>query len=73
MYVGIVVHKQYSRLDTIFNNIFHFGPPGQYLQTSRETRLSVAGFAGRRIVIFWDLSIDVFLESKMKNIVRYCV
>ena len=53
MYVGIAVHKPYSLLDTIFNNSFHFGPPGKYLYLSPKNRLSVAGFAGR---------IDIFLE-----------
>ena len=24
-------HKQYSLLDTIFNYIFYFGPPGKHL------------------------------------------
>ena len=30
-YVGSSVHEQYSQLDTIFNYMFYFGPPGKYL------------------------------------------
>ena len=29
--VGISNHTQYILLDTMFNNIFDFGPPGTYL------------------------------------------
>ena len=32
-----------------------------------------AGFAGRRIVDFWDLSIDIFLEVQNQEIVKYCI
>ena len=47
---------------TIFNCIFDFGPPGTHLQKSQENYYMSAGFAGRHVVGFWDLSIDVFLE-----------
>ena len=69
--MGIAVHKQYSLLDTIFHYTCHFGTPGTYLETSRENGLSAAGFAGWRIVDFWDLSIDIFLEVQHQNIVKY--
>ena len=62
IYIRIEAQELSSIIDTICNYIFHFGPPGKYLWTSRENRLSAAGFAGRRIVDFWDLRIDIFLE-----------
>ena len=37
-------HKQDSLLDTIFNHIFYFGPPGKYLYLSPQHLLHV----GRR-------------------------
>ena len=37
-------HKQYSLLDTIFNHIFHLGPPGKYLYSSPKNQL----YVGRR-------------------------
>ena len=58
-YVGVSVHKQYSQLDTIFNYMFHFGPPGKYLQKSLKNRPPVGR---RRVVGLGDLSIDILLE-----------
>ena len=46
----IVVHQQYSLLDTMFNYIFDFGPPGKYLDLSPKTHYPSAGKAGRGIV-----------------------
>ena len=43
VYVGISVHKQYSRLDTIFKYIVCFGPPGEYPSLSPKHRLSISG------------------------------
>ena len=60
--MGIAGHKQYSLLDTIFNYIFHFGPPGKYLYLSHKHRLSVGRRSRPRIVGFLDLFIDMFLE-----------
>ena len=60
IYIEIEAQEQYSLLDTIFNYIFGFGPPGKYLWTSRENRLSLGRL--RRIMDFWDLSIDISLE-----------
>ena len=34
-------HKQYSLLDTIFNYIFYFGPPGKHLYLSPQNPLHV--------------------------------
>ena len=34
-------HKQYSLLDTIFNYIFYFGPPGKHLYLSPQNPLLV--------------------------------
>ena len=33
-------HNQYNLLDTIFDYVFYFGPPGKYLQKSQESGLS---------------------------------
>ena len=63
--MGIAVHKQYSLLDTIFDYIFHFGPPGKYLY-KRQYYMS-AGFAGQHVVDFGDLNIDIFLEVRDKQ------
>ena len=41
IYVGIAVHEQYSLLDTIYNYIFHFGPPGKHLYLSPQNSLHV--------------------------------
>ena len=34
-------HKQYNILDTIFNYIFYFGPPGKHLYLSPQNPLHV--------------------------------
>ena len=31
IYTGIAVHNQYRLLDTTFNYILYFGPPGKYV------------------------------------------
>ena len=53
-------HKQYSLLDTVFNCIVYLGPPGTYFQKIKETYYMSASFAGRHVVGFGDLSIDLF-------------
>ena len=58
---GNFVREQYSLLDTIFNYMCYFGPPGKYLWTSKGNR------PGRRVVGFGDLSIDMFLEVQNKT------
>ena len=60
-------HKQYSLVDTIFNYIFHFGPLGKLLYKIKKTYYMSVGFAGRHVVDFEDLSIDVFLEVQNKR------
>ena len=54
----IEAQEQYSLIDMIFNVIFDLGPPGKYLYLSPQNPLS----AGRGIVDFLDVSIDIFLE-----------
>ena len=39
----------------------------------KNTSYMSAGFPDRHAVGFGDLSIDVCLESKIKQIVRYCI
>ena len=55
-------HKQYSPLDTMFNYIFYFGPPAKIYKQVKKSYYMSAGFAGRHVVGFEDLSIDIFLE-----------
>ena len=66
-------HKQYSLLDTTFKYIFDVGPPGTHLYKVKATYYMLAGFAGRHVVGFEDLSIRVFLEFQNKNIVKYSI
>ena len=40
---------------------------------NKKTYYMSAGFAGRHVVGFGDLSIDVFLEVQIKDIVKYCM
>ena len=54
--------KQYSILETVFDYIFHFGPPGKHQYLSPTNRLSVGRRSRPRIVGFLDLFIDSFLE-----------
>ena len=53
-------HKQYSLLDTIFDYIFYFGPPGKYLYLSFQNPL-------HHVVGFLDFFIDTFLEVQDKK------
>jgi hypothetical protein len=57
-------HKKCSLLDTIFNYIFYFGPPGAYLYLSPQNPLHVSRL---HVVGFLDLFIDVFLEVQNKR------
>ena len=44
IYIEMEAQEQHSLIDTIFNYIFHFGPPGKYLYLRPQNPLSV----GRR-------------------------
>ena len=54
--------EQHSLLDTIFDYIFDFGPPGKYQYKIKTTYYTAGGFACRHLVGSGDLSIDIFLE-----------
>ena len=41
--------EQHSLLDTMFENILYFGPPGEHLYKIKKTYMS-AGFADRHVV-----------------------
>ena len=60
-------HKQYSLLDTIFDYIFYFGPPGTHFYLSPQNHYMSAGEADRHVVGFLDLFIDIFLEVQDKR------
>ena len=66
-YVGISVHKQCSLLDTMFNYMFYFGFQENIYKQVEKTDYPSAGFAGRGVVGFGDLSIDIFLEVQIKT------
>ena len=53
----------------MFNYIFCLGPPGKHLfyTKPKKTCYMSAGFAGRHVVGFGDLSIDVVLEVQKKR------
>ena len=55
-------HKQHSLLDTIFNYILYLDLQENIYTQVKKTYYMSAGFAGRHVVGFGDLSIDVFLE-----------
>ena len=59
--------EQHSLLDTIFDYIFYFGPPGKYLYLSPKTHYMLAGGAGQDVVGFLDFFIDIFLEVQNKR------
>ena len=60
-------HKQYIQVDTIFNYMFHFGPPGTYIYVPKE-HPSGAGQAGARKAWFPDLSKDMLLEIQNEQL-----
>ena len=60
-------HKQSGLLDTIFNYIFILDLQEHIYKKVEKTDYPSAGFAGRRIVGFGDLSIDMFLEVQNKK------
>ena len=64
--MGISVHEQCSLLDTIFNYILYFGPPGKYLYLSTKDRLSVGQWSRSQIVEFLYFFTGIFL--KVQNI-----
>ena len=59
--------KQHSLLDTIFDYIFYFGPPGSIYKKVKKTYYMLAGFAGQHVVSCEDLNIDSFLEVQNKR------
>ena len=67
LYVGVSVHKQYSLLDTLFNYMFYFGPPGTYLYLSPQPPLPIGQRSRPTVVGFLDLFIDIFLEVQNKT------
>ena len=60
--MGIAVHEQYSLLDTIFNYMFILDLQENIYKKVKKTYYVSADEAGRCVVLFEDLSIDVFLE-----------
>ena len=60
IYVEIEAREQYSLIDTIFNYIFDFGPPGKYLYLSPKN--SVGRLSRPRDHPFLYFSIDISLE-----------
>ena len=57
--------EQHSLLDTIFNYILYFGPPGKHLKKTRKrTTCRPAVLPTYTIVGLGDLNIDVFLEAQ---------
>ena len=67
--VGISVHQQYSLLDTIINYMSFLDLQENIYKKVKKTDYPSAGFAGRPVVGFGDLSIDIFLEVQNKT---YC-
>ena len=59
-YIKIEAQEQYSLIDTICNYIFDFGPPGKYLQNSREYRLSIGRLRRPTDSGFWELKYTYF-------------
>ena len=57
IYVRNQICKQSTRLDTVLasNYILYFGPPGKYLWTSRDNRLSLGRLRRPMNVGFWGL------------------
>ena len=55
IYIEIEAQEQYSLIDTIFNYIFDFGPPGKYLYLSPKNPLSVGRRSRPWIVGFADV------------------
>ena len=43
IYMKIEAQEQYSLIDTLFDYIFDFGPPGKYLYLSPQNPLSAEG------------------------------
>ena len=71
-----VTHKQFSLLDTIFSDIFYFGPVGKHLMIYKQiqnTYYMPAGLTGRHAVGFGDSSIDVAAEVPQQNIIKHCI
>ena len=52
MYTINEARKQYRLLDTVFNYILYFGPPGNIYKQVKKTHYMSAGFAGQHVVGF---------------------
>ena len=66
--------EQYSLIDTIFNYIFDFGPPGKYLYLSPQNPLSVGRRSRPRDHRFSRLVYRYFPGGPTsKNMVKYCI
>ena len=64
--------EQHSLLDTMFDDIFYFEPPGTYLYLSPQNPLHVGRRTGQHVVGFLFLLLICSWRSRIKNIVNYC-
>ena len=62
-----ISNKQYSRLDIMFNYFFILDLQESIYNKIKKTYYMSAGFAGRHVVDFEDLNIDIFLEVQDKK------
>ena len=67
------IHKQYNLLDTIFNYIFYFGPPGKHLYLSPQNPLHVGRRSRPTCSRFSYVFIDVSWKSKIRDIIKCCI
>ena len=68
LYLINEAHKQYSLLDTIFTIMFSLDLQESIYKKVKKTYYVSAGFAGRHVEGFGDLSIDVLLQKGGKGI-----